>query len=49
MIDEKKIEEAASLFAMKQGDVAPFVQRGFLEGARWMREEVSKTLKKRLT
>lgn len=47
MIDEKKIEEAASQFAMKQGDVAPFVKRGFLEGARWMKEEILKYLNKK--
>lgn len=42
MIDEKKIEEAASQFAMKQGDVAPFVQRGFLEGARWILKQLNR-------
>ena len=44
MIDDKKIEEAASQFAMKQGDVAPFVKRGFLEGARWAINEFLKDL-----
>lgn len=44
MIDKKKIEEAANECAIKHGDVAPFVKRGFYEGVVWLQEEILKII-----